>query len=127
MGGFVVYDITDKASLDHCKKWKKEIDEHVLLRNGNPIPTVLIGNKVLYGLHMYDLVISCISIIICMQIDITHDSNNEVMTQYDGEQFCREHNFDGYFKTSAKYGAGIRDAIHFMIMKVSIHYTYTNV
>lgn len=46
IGGFVVYDITNEASLKHCKNWKEEINKAVRLRNGDPIPTVLIANKV---------------------------------------------------------------------------------
>ena len=57
-----------------------------------------------------------------MQIDLTHDSDKNVKPHYDGEQFSREHSFDNYFKTSAKTGVGINEAIDFMIEKVSIHY-----
>ena len=38
--------------------------------------------------------------------------------QLDGEQFSKEHGFAGYFETSAKTGAGVKDAIHFMVKKV---------
>ena len=47
VGGFVVYDVTQRTSLDHCLQWKKEIDDVVQLSNGDPIPIVLIANKVL--------------------------------------------------------------------------------
>ena len=50
-----------------------------------------------------------------MQIDITRDSH------YDGKQFSIEHNFVNYFKTSAKTGEGIRDAIHFMLQEVHLY------
>ena len=50
------------------------------------------------------------------QIDITH------VTHYDGEQLSRELGFANYFKTSAKHGIGINEAIQFMVEKVSIHY-----
>ena len=43
MGVFVVYDVTQRASLDHCLQWKKEIDDAV---SDDPIPVVLIANKV---------------------------------------------------------------------------------
>ena len=48
MGSFVVYDITNKKSLDNCQKWKEKIDNNVRLIDGSKIPTVLIANKVLY-------------------------------------------------------------------------------
>ena len=38
--------------------------------------------------------------------------------QLDGEQFSKENGFAGYFETSAKTGAGINEAIHFMVKRV---------
>ena len=46
VGGFVVYDVTQRVSLEHCLQWKKDIDDVVQLSNGDPIPIVLIANKV---------------------------------------------------------------------------------
>ena len=43
----MVYDVTDILSLEHCLQWKKDIDDIVQLLNGDPIPIVLIANKVL--------------------------------------------------------------------------------
>ena len=37
---------------------------------------------------------------------------------YDGEQFSRTLDFVHYFKTSAKTGDGIKEAIEFMLKKV---------
>ena len=42
----MVYDVTDMRSLEHSSQWKKEIDDVVRLVNGDPIPVVLIANKV---------------------------------------------------------------------------------
>lgn len=106
VGVFVVYDITDKASLDHCQKWKKDIDKKVQLRSGDPIPTVLIANKVLYRIIATD------NLSISTQIDIKKK-------HYDGEHLIKELDFARYYKTSARTGEGIRDAIHFMLQKVS--------
>ena len=47
MGVFVVYDVTRRASLESCLRWKKGIDDAV----GGAIPVVLIANKVLYIFH----------------------------------------------------------------------------
>ena len=46
VGGFVIYDVTNAISLDHCLQWKKNIDDIVQFLNGDPIPIVLIANKV---------------------------------------------------------------------------------
>ena len=42
----MVYDVTQGISLEHCLQWKKEINDVVQLSNGDPIPIVLIANKV---------------------------------------------------------------------------------
>ena len=46
-GALVVYDIIDQMSLKHALEWKKHLDKNVVQRDGNHIPAVLIGNKVL--------------------------------------------------------------------------------
>ena len=46
-GALVVYDITDQMSLKHALEWKRHLDKNVVQRDGNYIPAVLIGNKVL--------------------------------------------------------------------------------
>jgi len=33
--------------MEHCLQWKEEIDGAVSLTNGDPIPVVLIANKVI--------------------------------------------------------------------------------
>ena len=43
VGIFVVYDVTRKASLEHCLQWKKGVDEAI---NGYPVPVILLANKV---------------------------------------------------------------------------------
>ena len=47
----MIYDVTQRTSLDHCLQWKKDIDDVVQLSNGDPIPIVLIANKVLCELN----------------------------------------------------------------------------
>ena len=43
----MVYDVMKKnVPLEHCLHWKKKINDVVQLPNGDPIPIVLIGNKV---------------------------------------------------------------------------------
>ena len=45
----MVYDVTQTASFEHCLLWKRQIDDVVHLSNGDPIPIVLIANKVRTG------------------------------------------------------------------------------
>ena len=44
----MVYDVTKRITFEHCLQWKEEIDNAVQLENGDPIPIVLIANKVLW-------------------------------------------------------------------------------
>jgi len=46
-GCCVLFDVTNQKSLDGCAKWKKEVDTRVLQANGNPVPSILLANKVL--------------------------------------------------------------------------------
>ena len=48
----MVYDVTQTASFEHCLLWKRQIDDVVHLSNGDPIPIVLIANKVLERLYL---------------------------------------------------------------------------
>lgn len=43
----MVYDITSQQSLEHALQWKKHLDKNVIVKDGDNIPAVLIGNKVL--------------------------------------------------------------------------------
>jgi len=47
VGAFVVYDVTDERSLEHSLQWKAEVDNVVRLVNDDPIPVVLLANKVI--------------------------------------------------------------------------------
>ena len=46
VGAVVVFDMFNKQSFESAKKWKEDIDSKVFLPNGNPIPVILMGNKV---------------------------------------------------------------------------------
>lgn len=54
----MVYDVTRRDSLEHCLQWKREINNAVQLMNGDPIPIVLIANKVLRRLN-YLIIMYC--------------------------------------------------------------------
>jgi len=43
----VVFDMEYPKSLQTAIKWKQDIDEKVTLSNGQPLPVILVGNKVL--------------------------------------------------------------------------------
>ena len=41
-----MYDCTKSLTLDSIINWKSELDERVYKRDGDALPTVLVGNKV---------------------------------------------------------------------------------
>ena len=45
VGAFVVYDVSRPQTLESVIKWKQDIDLKVMLNN-EPIPCVLLANKV---------------------------------------------------------------------------------
>jgi len=45
-GAFIVFDVTRDETFDLAQRWKNDIDNKVTLPNGDPIPVVLLANKV---------------------------------------------------------------------------------
>lgn len=52
-GCCVMFDITNEVTLENCKNWKKELDDKVMQPNGNPIPSILLANKVFKFIYLY--------------------------------------------------------------------------
>lgn len=46
VGAFIVFDVTRSSTFDSVIKWKQDLDSKVQLPDGNPIPCVLLANKV---------------------------------------------------------------------------------
>ncbi|XP_075692746.1 ras-related protein Rab-38-like [Rhinoderma darwinii] len=44
-GAFVVSDLGRAVTLQSVQRWKDDLDSKVMLKNGKPIPMILIGNK----------------------------------------------------------------------------------
>ncbi|KAG8553947.1 hypothetical protein GDO81_003613 [Engystomops pustulosus] len=44
-GAFVVCDLGRAVTLQSVQRWKDDLDSKVMLKNGKPIPAILIGNK----------------------------------------------------------------------------------
>ena len=45
VGAMVLFDLNCRKSFAQVIKWKKQIDDKVMLPDGRPIPCVLIANK----------------------------------------------------------------------------------
>jgi len=95
VGAMVVFDVTRIQTFEAAAKWKSDIDSKVTVGvEERPIPVVLLANK----------------------IDLAKDGWMKSSSQMD--QYCKEHNFVGWFETSAKDNTGIDKAAKFLITKI---------
>ena len=46
VGAFIVFDLTRAATFDAVTKWKTDLNQKVQLPDGQPVPCVLLANKV---------------------------------------------------------------------------------
>ncbi|XP_072287010.1 ras-related protein Rab-38-like [Pyxicephalus adspersus] len=116
-GALVVCDLGRAATLSSVHRWKEDLDSKVSLKNGKPIPTILIGNK-------------------CDLMPFGGSSHNV-------EDLCRELTFTDCHVTSAKENVNINEAMSCLIkemianledsgstedptiVKPSLHFSYT--
>ncbi|XP_064482356.1 ras-related protein Rab-32-like isoform X2 [Ornithodoros turicata] len=94
VGAFIVFDVTRPSTLEAVQKWKTDLDNKVHLPNGGNIPCVLLANK----------------------SDMPKEGivNNPAAM----DAFCREHNFTGWFLTSAKENLNIDEATRFLTKQI---------
>ena len=97
-GCIVVSDITNEKTLQECVKWKNTVDETTKFIDDTNIPAILLRNKV-------DL------------LDENNSNNND-----DDEEmikdFYEKNKFLRCFKTSAKTGTNIEEAMNFLISNI---------
>ena len=94
-GCIVLSDITDKSTLEISKKWKNTVDETARFLDGTNIPSILIRNKI-------DL--------------LENEDNND--DEEEMKEFCEKNKFLRCFKTSAKTGTNIDEAMNFLISTI---------
>ena len=94
-GCIVLSDITDEKTLTECIKWKNTVDETTKFIDGTNIPSILVRNKV-------DLL----------------EENNEKDDDDKIKDFCEKNKFLRCFKTSAKTGTNIEEAMMFLISNI---------
>jgi len=95
VAAFVVFDVTRITSLDMVTEWKKDIDTKVFTAADKPIPCMLLGNK----------------------IDLCPEGK---WTKSDAEMqsFVEEHEFIGFYPTSARDGTNIDTAARTLVKYV---------
>ena len=60
-GCVVLFDITNRRSLLEAKSWKEDLDAKVALPNGDPVPCILIANKVCVYMCATEVYLKCIN------------------------------------------------------------------
>ena len=94
-GCIVLSDITDKKTLEICIKWKNTVDETARFLDGSNIPAILIRNK----------------------IDLLENEEN-IDDEEEMKEFCEKNAFLKCFKTSAKTGTNVDEAMNFLISSI---------
>ena len=93
-GCIVLSDITDEKTLTECIKWKNTVDETTKFIDGTNIPSILVRNKV----------------------DLLEENNEKDDDKI--KDFCEKNKFLRCFKTSAKTGTNIEEAMMFLISNI---------
>ena len=93
VGSIVVFDVTRNPTFDTTKVWKKDIDEKVQTSEGQPVPTLLLGNK----------------------IDLMGSTENWEKRRIEIEEYTKENNFLAFFETSAKDGTNLNESIMMLV------------
>ncbi len=91
-GAICIADITNQKSLEDCVEWKNQLDQCVQLKNGDPLPMLLVVNKC-------DLV-----------GDVKEQDLEEHMQSEYLQQFAGENEFIGISRVSAKSGENVNFA-----------------
>nr|XP_046268821.1 ras-related protein Rab-32 [Scatophagus argus] len=95
MGAVVVFDITDRTTLESALEWKQDLDSKVCLEGGRPVPAVLLANK----------------------CDMK-GRDRDMMSSLDG--LCKANGFVGWFETSAKDNINIDEAGAFLVKQMML-------
>lgn len=88
----IMFDVSEAQSFYDVAKWKQDVDKKVLLKDGNPVPCMLLGNKT-------DLSTRCIQ-------------DEEIKI------FSKEHSFIGWTTMSVKENVNVDLPMIFLVEKL---------
>jgi Ras-related protein Rab-32 len=91
-GAMLVFDLSRPETFQSALKWKREIDNKVLLPNGSALPVILLANK--------------------CDLPDTRVSKEEL------DAFCKEHGFIGWYETSAKTNHNIEESVKGLVANI---------
>ena len=89
LAALVVADIGNRESIESTIRWKEQVDMNTSLKNGEPIPMILVVNK-------FDLV-----------ENVAEEDLEEQMTQAFLDEFAENNGFIAAIRVSAKTGLNI--------------------
>lgn len=49
----IVFDVSNPKTMEAVTKWKDDLDQKVQLPNGEPVPAILLANKVRFRFHNF--------------------------------------------------------------------------
>eukprot|EP01132_Coremiostelium_polycephalum_P004821 gene4821-6009_t len=93
IAAIIVFDLSRSSTFDAVTKWRDDINSKVVLGNQQPIPVLLIANK-------------------CDVKEITKQDEEML------DNFVKDHNFIGWFATSAQSNTNIEESMRFLTEKV---------
>lgn len=93
VGCIIVYDVNNEESFKASERWKNDLDEKILLPDGDRVPCLLFGNK--------------------------KDIDNETEAVHANmKDYCRSKGYSGWFEGSAKHNINIDEAFHFILSRI---------
>jgi len=92
IAAIIVFDVSRPATFEAVLKWRDDVNSKVVLANDAPIPCLLLANK----------------------CDISGVNIDKKLL----DAFAKEHNFIGWFPTSAQNNLNIDEAVRFLVSHV---------
>lgn len=93
IAAIIVFDLTRQVTFESVLKWLGDVNQKVVLENGDGVPVILLANKV----------------------DV------ETASQVDQNQldsFCKKNNILGWFATSAKEATNITESMEYLVKHI---------
>ncbi|OWF43373.1 ras-related protein Rab-32B-like [Mizuhopecten yessoensis] len=92
IGAIIVFDLSRPATFDSVLKWLNDVNSKVMLANEQPVPVLLLANK--------------------CDIEGAEPDTSKI------DKFCKEHQFIGWFPTSAKSDTNVSEAVRFLVKHI---------
>ena len=102
-----MFDLTNRKSFEDAAKWKNDVDSKCVLEDGNPVPCMLLANKVQAHLCLQFKILK----IVCNCTPWQCDLRRRQVEQDEIESLCRDLSFIGWTETSGKDDLMVGDSM----------------